>query len=81
MSDWTDEILDSVWAKGKTVIDYDPALVRKDYRGRRMLRNEHGDTDSIYGWEVDHIIRVSDGGSDHISNLRPTNWQTNRKRG
>lgn len=36
---------------------------------------------SNYGWEIDHIIRKADGGSDDLSNLRVRHWWPNRSAG
>ncbi len=32
------------------------------------------------GWEVDHIIAQTNGGSNHITNLQPLNWYSNLKK-
>lgn len=70
----TDDIVNAVWNKGAVVQGNDSAIWRKDECGAWINRSKHGDRNSQYGWEVDHI---SSGGSDALSNLRPLQWQNN----
>lgn len=69
-----------VWAKGLVVSGYDPNLWRKDSCGAWMGRHQYGNRISKYGWEIDHIVPVSRGGRDVLSNLRPLQWQNNAAR-
>lgn len=63
------------------VLGHNPANeIRYDFAGRAIKRSEYGKL-TEYGWEIDHEVRVRDGGSDDLSNLRPTHWMTNRQRG
>lgn len=71
----------AVWAKGRIIPDFSPAIWRWDYYGSVMKYSEHGNTNSEHGWEIDHIYPQSLGGSDHISNLQPLQWENNRKKG
>lgn len=32
---------------------------------------EHGNRESDYGWEIDHINSISNGGTDNSRNLQP----------
>ncbi|MDA7949807.1 MAG: HNH endonuclease, partial [Hyphomicrobiaceae bacterium] len=66
---------DAVFDKGSRIIGMDPDIWREDICGHPIKRSEHGNTDSEYGWEIDH--RDPDGGDD-MDNLQPLQWKTNR---
>lgn len=71
----------AVWEKGRTVTGYDAGIWRQDTCGAWMKRSDHGNTQSEYGWEIDHITPVAAGGGDELSNLQPLHWQNNRGKG
>lgn len=54
--------------------------VAYDFAGREIHRDCHGDSRSSYGWDVDHIMPESNGGTDRLSNLQITNIKTNREK-
>ena len=69
----------AVWQKGQIVHGYDPNKYRTDRYGSWIAWTEYGQT-SNYGWEVDHVVPVSRGGSNALSNLQPLYWQNNRSK-
>jgi len=77
---FSDGDVQHVWEKGKIVPNYNPAEFRKDACEAWIIRKKYGDRSSKYGWEIDHIIPESQGGSDSLSNLRPLQWENNAKR-
>jgi len=69
-----EEMIQKVWEKGKPVLNNNPVEWRKDDCGAWIGRKYHGNRDSQYGWEIDHI---NPNGGDGINNLRPLQWENN----
>jgi hypothetical protein len=79
-SNWTEEMKLAVWNKGTIIQDYFPSIWRRDLCGSVIKYGDHGNRDSKYGWEIDHIYPVSKGGSDELPNLQPLHWENNAKK-
>lgn len=80
----TEELKRNVWNKGIICERYPSDKIRTDACGAFMLYDKFGDRDSIFGWEIDHIIpksflggNVDEERADNIINLRPLNWKNN----
>ena len=71
-------VVEAVWRKGQIVAGQDPGTYRKDACGAWIGRSEYGNTNSQYGWEIDHVRPVAKGGGDELNNLQPLQWQNNR---
>lgn len=71
---FTEEKIQQVWEKGKVVEKHDLDFERQDAATAWIHREEYGNRDSEFGWEIHHID--PDGG-DELSNLRPLQWQNN----
>ena len=76
-----EELKLAVWKKGKKIPDCDPDVWRYDDMGKLIRFTDHGDRDSEFGWEIDHIVPRARKGSDALSNLRSLNWKDNAERG
>ena len=74
---WSDSTKLAVWKKGTSIDGYDSNVWRRDKCGRAMKYADHGDRQSEYSWEIDHINPVSNGGDDSIGNLQPLYWANN----
>lgn len=88
MGDFTNEQVDAVWSKGRTIPGYDGAKYRLDAAGAMMIRDRYG-KEGMYGWEVDHIFpkaelekqKVKEELWDDFQNLRPMNAKNNASKG
>ena len=78
---WTEAEKLAVWKKGNVIPEYSSSIRRTDKCGKVMKWSEHGNRDSNYGWEIDHINPVSNGGGDGIGNLQPLQWENNADKG
>lgn len=78
---FTQTTVNAVWRKGRPINDYDPNDWRYDRCGNPIKFDAYGNTNSKYGWEIDHILPVVRLGSDTLSNLQPLQWKNNRRKG
>lgn len=69
-------------AKAKTVWEhwYGNATKAHDVCGAEMDKSAHG-KEGRFGWDVDHIVPLSRGGTNSLSNLRPLHWENNDAKG
>lgn len=81
MAIFTTEQIEQVWQKAKIVSNNNPDVFRQDYAGAWIRRDQYGDRNTKYGWEIDHCQPKSQGGGDEISNLYPLHWRNNSSKG
>lgn len=77
-SPFTDETIVAVWDKAKKDPEY--LLFRRDRCGALIQREKFGKFER-WGWEIDHIQPVANGGTDRLINLQPLQWENNRHKG
>jgi HNH endonuclease len=77
----SETLLKLVWDKGEIIPHYSASIWRWDKYGKVIRYNNHGDTKSKFGWEIDHIYPKLLGGTDDPVNLQPLHWENNRSKG
>ncbi len=70
--------VEAVWQKARASDEHRP--FRLDAFGSLIWRPAYGNTISKFGWEIDHIKPVAEGGGDELENLRPLQWENNKAR-
>ena len=81
----TEEQIQEAWNRATVVEGYDKNRYRKDACGAWIIRNKYGDSDSLYGWVVDHIVPqsllrekgISESMIDNDLNLRALQHENN----
>lgn len=73
-------IIQKVWEKASIVDGQDSNLLRKDYAGAWIKRGDYNKF-STYGWQIDHLMPQSQGGTNEIDNLVPLHWRNNKSKG
>lgn len=53
----------------------------RDACGHLIRFSDYGNISSVFGWEIDHILAVANGGDDQLYNLQPLQWRQNRVKG
>ena len=56
---FSEEQIQLAWERAQVVDGFDSNRYRKDACGAWIMRNKYGDTDSMYGWVIDHIVPQS----------------------
>jgi len=67
-----------VWLKGVPAAGLNIAFWRFDIDGNLMCWTDYENADSVHAWEIDHIVPLDRGGTNHVDNLRPLHCSRNR---
>ncbi len=66
--DYSEQLIQQVWEKGRAHTEIDMDLWREDECGAWISRLDYGKTSSEFGWK---IVNVTAGGPNTPDNLRP----------
>ncbi|TAN58897.1 MAG: HNH endonuclease [Rhodospirillales bacterium] len=70
-----------VWLKATPKPGFNLNVWRTDICGSTICFYDYGNPSSPHGWMVDHLIPLSLGGTDDLSNLQPLHCENKRRKG
>ena len=84
-----DELKLKAWRNAVIVTDYDANKFRKDACGAWIMWDKYNVTDSVFGWQIDHIYPqsklkergFSQDAIDNPANIRAIQHQNNQSKG
>ena len=76
--DTSEELKRKVFEKGEPIPEYDASIWRRDSCGHAIKYSKFGNANSIFGWEIDHIVPLVHDGTSDLENLQPLYWRNNR---
>lgn len=87
MSNFSDDQINKIWNKGRSIPGKSPDEYRLDAAGALMKRSHRGKDDD-YDWEIDHVLPrnmmkdlgIPEDEWDNSANLRPFNAKNNAKK-
>ena len=80
MADYDEVTILLIWDNATVIPGRDPRTWRRDAYGNLVLFAAYGNRDDDFGWEIDHIVPVADGGTDDDVNRRALHWRANLAR-
>lgn len=85
---FSDQQIQEAWNHARVVEGYDQSRFRKDACGAWIIRDKYRDTDSLYGWVIDHVVPqsllrekgISEPMIDNSLNLRALQHENNESK-
>jgi 5-methylcytosine-specific restriction endonuclease McrA len=71
----------AAWSRCRNIPNFDPNVWRWDSYGQPIKWTDHGNRQSLHGWEIDHIVPRAKGGADEHHNLQALHWRNNVVKG
>lgn len=76
---FSEQEVTAVWSRAQMIPGLTPRMFRLCSAGRIIARADYNNRSSSFGWRIDHIVRLADGGTNSVTNLQPLNWQASSK--
>jgi hypothetical protein len=69
-------VINAVWDKAQS--EYGFFFFKRDRFGE-IIAKHHYSEQSQYGWYIEYIVPLTDGGTNDIDNLRPVHWKNSAR--